>query len=68
MTHRENSQNFPKIDAVSTFPSVLWEYERDIQPISQCCPGIKVCPSKKWFQFFKIQLLNIATNFLCRIF
>ena len=26
-THREDPQNFPKIDAVSTYSIVPWEYE-----------------------------------------
>ena len=26
-----------KLDAVSTFSIVPWEYERSIQPISPCC-------------------------------
>ena len=33
-THRLDCQNFPKIDAVSTFAIIPWEYERDNQPIS----------------------------------
>ena len=39
-THKEDSQTFSKIDI--NIPIVAWEYEKNIQPISQCYAGYTI--------------------------
>ena len=70
-TDCEDHQSFPKIDAVPT-SKFTWEYERNIQPISQCYAGcdfrnIACCrdPSKKYISELHCNLSFSTFSTIC---